>query len=113
MRGYYPGERRPRERAAPGLPGREPEARPLGRRSRRAALLPRNARSRGRNRVGEARARRRSDWVIGIALGIVLGVAIVATFLYFGSEDTIDAPSIKGVDSPQPTREAPATPGRE
>lgn len=99
MRGYYPGERRHRERPAPGLPGREPVVR---------------SRSRERSRVGEARARRGSDWVIGIALGIVLGIAIVATFLYFGSEETIDAPSIRGVDSPQPTRQAPpATPGRE
>ncbi len=113
MRGYYPGERRPREHAAPPLPGRTPDARGPRRRPRRGSLLSKPERGRGRLRAGDMRTRNRSDWLIGIVLGIVLGVAIVAAFLYFGSEETIDAPSIKGVDPAQPTRQAPATPGRE
>ena len=37
---------------------------------------------------------RRSDRLIGIAIGIVLGLAIVAIFVFVFSEDTVDAPSI-------------------
>ncbi len=37
---------------------------------------------------------RRVDRVAGIALGIVLGLAIVAIFVFVFSEDTVDAPSI-------------------
>jgi hypothetical protein len=37
---------------------------------------------------------RRSDRLIGIALGIVLGLAIVAIFVFVFSEETVDAPSI-------------------
>jgi hypothetical protein len=36
----------------------------------------------------------RRDRAIGIAAGIVLGLAVVAAFVFLGSEDTIDAPSI-------------------
>ena len=36
------------------------------------------------------------DRVVGILLGLVLGVAIVAGFVFLGSEDTIDAPSLGG-----------------
>lgn len=43
------------------------------------------------------------DWALGILLGIALGIAIVALFLFFGSEETIDAPSVSGA----PAREAP------
>ena len=38
--------------------------------------------------------RRPGDLVLGIALGIALGLAIVAVFVFFFSEDTVDAPSI-------------------
>lgn len=38
-------------------------------------------------------------------LGIVLGIAIVAAFVFLGSGDTIDAPSI---DEQAPTQTAPA-----
>lgn len=37
---------------------------------------------------------RRSDRLIGIVLGIVAGIAIVAVFVFVFSEDTVDAPSI-------------------
>lgn len=47
------------------------------------------------------------DWTVGIALGLVLGVAVVAAFVFLGSEDTVDAPSISGVNV---TRQAPALP---
>ena len=38
-------------------------------------------------------------------LGIIIGVAIVAAFVFLGSGDTIDAPSI---DEQTPTQTAPA-----
>lgn len=37
----------------------------------------------------------RRDRAIGIAAGIVLGLAIVILFVFLGSEQTIDAPSIE------------------
>jgi hypothetical protein len=37
---------------------------------------------------------RRGDRLIGIVLGLVLGLAIVAIFVFLFSEDTVDAPSI-------------------
>ena len=37
---------------------------------------------------------RRGDRWIGIVLGIALGLAIVAIFVFVFSEDTVDAPSI-------------------
>jgi hypothetical protein len=49
---------------------------------------------------------RRGDRLIGIVLGILLGLAIVAIFVFVFSEDTVDAPSI---DKGAPT-EAPAQP---
>jgi hypothetical protein len=51
----------------------------------------------------------RGRWLergLGIALGLVLGVAVVAAFVFLGSEDTIDAPRITGV----PTGAPPAAP---
>lgn len=54
------------------------------------------------------RRKRRLDLVLGIALGIVLGVAIVVAFVFFGSEDTIDAPSI----DERPPVERPAEPAQ-
>jgi hypothetical protein len=32
--------------------------------------------------------------VIGIVLGLLIGIAIVIVFVFYGSQDTIDAPSI-------------------
>jgi hypothetical protein len=37
---------------------------------------------------------RRADLAIGIVTGIVLGLAIIAVFVFVFSEDTVDAPSI-------------------
>jgi hypothetical protein len=34
------------------------------------------------------------DLILGITLGIVLGIAILAVFVFVFSEDTVDAPSI-------------------
>ena len=39
---------------------------------------------------------RARDRAIGITLGILLGLAIVIGFVFLGSEDTIDDPSISG-----------------
>jgi hypothetical protein len=32
--------------------------------------------------------------VIGVVIGVLLGLAIVILFVFFGSQETIDAPSI-------------------
>jgi hypothetical protein len=36
------------------------------------------------------------DRVIGIALGILLGLAVIVLFLFLGSRNTIDEPSLSG-----------------
>lgn len=51
---------------------------------------------------------RHRDRAIGITLGILLGLAIVIAFVFFGSGNTIDAPDLSGEDQPQ--RTAPAEP---
>jgi hypothetical protein len=45
---------------------------------------------------------RRIDRATGIVLGLVLGVAIVAGFVFLGSESTIDAPRISGIETGKP-----------
>ena len=44
----------------------------------------------------ESPGREVGDRPIGILLGILLGIAILIAFLFLGSEETIDAPSISG-----------------
>lgn len=46
------------------------------------------------------------DRAIGITVGILLGLAIIIGFVFLGSGDTIDAPSLSGNDQPQ--QQAPA-----
>jgi hypothetical protein len=53
--------------------------------------------------------RRISDRVVGIALGIVLGLAVIVLFLFLGSRNTIDEPSLSGGATTQ-TQTQPATP---
>ncbi len=36
----------------------------------------------------------RWERLLGIVLGLILGIAIVIAFVFFGSERTVDAPSI-------------------
>ena len=48
------------------------------------------------------------DRAIGIAVGILLGLAIVIGFVFFGSGDTIDDPDLSGGGEPE--RTAPAQP---
>ena len=55
------------------------------------------------------RRARVSDRAIGIALGIVLGLAVIVLFLFLGSRNTIDEPSI-GNNVPSQTQTAPASP---
>lgn len=43
-----------------------------------------------------AAEKRRFDWVIGVMLGIVLGLGVAAAFVFIGSEDTVDAPRVRG-----------------
>ena len=54
--------------------------------------------------------RRRVDRAIG--LGIVLGIAVVIVFVFYGSNDTIDAPSIDEHDRPPAERQARGHDGR-
>jgi hypothetical protein len=56
---------------------------------------------RGRSRI--------SDRVIGIAFGILLGLAVIVLFLFLGSRNTIDEPSLSGGATTQ-TQAQPATP---
>ena len=53
--------------------------------------------------------RRHRDRVVGIALGIVLGLAVIVLFLFLGSRNTIDEPSLSGGATTQ-TQTQPATP---
>jgi hypothetical protein len=45
----------------------------------------------------------RGDRLFGIVLGLVIGVAIVAVFVFVFSEDTVDAPKI---DQGAPTEQS-------
>jgi len=42
------------------------------------------------------RSRRIGDRAIGIALGILLGLVVIVIFLFLGSRNTIDEPSLSG-----------------
>jgi hypothetical protein len=50
---------------------------------------------------------RARDRAIGIALGVLLGLAVIIAFLFLGSRDAIDSPDLSG-GSAQPTTTAPA-----
>jgi hypothetical protein len=52
---------------------------------------------------------RLGDRAIGIALGILLGIAIILLFLFLGSRDTIDEPSLSGGATQTVTQSAPTT----
>jgi hypothetical protein len=45
---------------------------------------------------------RRIDLALGIVVGLALGIAVIVAFVFFGSEGTIDAPRISGVDTGKP-----------
>jgi len=55
------------------------------------------------------------DRAIGIALGILLGVAIILLFLFLGSRDAIDEPSLSGGPGQTLTQPdtTPAAPGQK
>jgi hypothetical protein len=48
--------------------------------------------------------------VLGIVVGLVLGIAVVAAFVFLGSEGTIDAPRISGVNTGKPAPAPEAKP---
>lgn len=50
----------------------------------------------------------RSDRVIGILLGLVIGLVALILFVFLGSQESIDAPSLETGGEPPPAREAPA-----
>jgi hypothetical protein len=45
--------------------------------------------------------------VIGIVIGLIVGIVVCAAFVFLGSEGTIDAPRISGVDAGKPAAGAP------
>ena len=49
------------------------------------------------------------DRAVGIALGLVLGLAVIILFLFLGSRNTIDEPSLSGGETTQ-TQTQPARP---
>jgi hypothetical protein len=49
------------------------------------------------------------DRAVGIVLGIVLGIAVILLFLFLGSRNTIDEPSLSG-GAPSQTVTQPAGP---
>jgi hypothetical protein len=51
---------------------------------------------------------RRLDLALGVLLGALVGVAVVAAFVFLGSEGTVDAPRISGVDTGKPGAANPA-----
>jgi hypothetical protein len=53
----------------------------------------------------------RGDRALGIGLGVVIGIAVVAGFVFLGSEDTVDAPSISGSVTTQAPPPAPKESG--
>jgi hypothetical protein len=55
------------------------------------------------------------DRAIGIALGILLGLAVLVLFLFLGSRNTIDEPSLGGGATTQTqtqTQTQPASPAK-
>jgi len=54
--------------------------------------------------------RPRLETLLAILVGVVLGLAIVSAFVFAGSEGSIDAPRISGVDTGKPAGSEPAAP---
>jgi ABC-type Mn2+/Zn2+ transport system permease subunit len=52
---------------------------------------------------------RLGDRAIGIVLGILLGIAIILLFLFLGSRETIDEPSLSGGATQTVTQPATTT----
>jgi hypothetical protein len=51
--------------------------------------------------------RHRGDRWLGIVLGLLLGIAIVAVFVFGFSGETVDAPELEGSDAPTGQQERP------
>ena len=45
--------------------------------------------------------------MIGVVLGLVIGILIVIAFVFLGSQETIDDPSVDEQAQPEVTRPAP------
>jgi hypothetical protein len=58
----------------------------------------------------QGRKGRRLDLVSGMLLGVAVGLAVVAAFVFLGSESTVDAPRISGVDTGKPATEPEPAP---
>jgi hypothetical protein len=52
---------------------------------------------------------RAGDRAIGIALGVLLGITIILLFLFLGSRDTIDEPSLSDGSTQTVTQPAKTT----
>jgi hypothetical protein len=55
------------------------------------------------------RSTRIGDRAIGIALGVLLGLAVIVLFLFLGSRNTIDEPSLSGGATTTQIQTQPAT----
>ena len=55
------------------------------------------------------RSRWIGDRIVGIVLGVLLGLAVIVLFLFLGSRNTIDEPSLSGGATTQ-TQTQPAAP---
>ena len=58
------------------------------------------------------RSGRIGDRVIGIALGLLLGLIVVVIFLFLGSRNTIDEPSLSGGATTVTHAQPPAPPAK-
>lgn len=56
--------------------------------------------------------RRTGDRAIGIALGVLLGLAVILLFLFLGSRNTIDEPSLSGGATTQSQTQPAAPPAK-
>jgi hypothetical protein len=72
--------------------------------------VPDSANAGGREAGGGSGRSRRSRWIdriVGVLLGILLGLGVIVVFVFYGSEGTIDAPRISGVDTGKPSSGGP------
>jgi hypothetical protein len=58
------------------------------------------------------RFRRHGDRALGIALGVLLGLAVIIMFLFLGSRNTIDEPSLSGGATTQNQTQPAAPPAK-
>src|SRR3954471_19416704 len=58
------------------------------------------------------RSSRIGDRVVGIALGILLGLVVIVIFLFLGSRNTMDEPSLSGAGTTVTHSQPPTPPAK-